>query len=121
MLTSQQSFCYSNLNKRFSHLAREAVQAANNSASSGNSAIGGRSTNKRMLRMQSLQSMCLTDQDHQAKTNFFNLSVGSATTGANSNLSYFTILKPFSIIYSFVYFHFLYIFVYFSFFFISVF
>ena len=90
MLTSQQSFCYSNLNKRFAHLAREAVAAnnssiANSGSAAASSAIGTRTNSKRMLRMQSLQSMCLTE-DHQAnKTNFFNLSVGSAS-GANKLL-----------------------------------
>ena len=85
VLTSQQSFCYSNSNKRFVHLAKEAVAAANNAGGGAGSAARSSNT-KRMLRMQSLQSMCLTE-DHQAKPNFFNLSVGSAS-GAKLILSF---------------------------------
>jgi len=90
VLTSQQSFCYSNLNKRFAHLAREAVIANNSSTANSSSTvgIGTRSANsKRMLRMQSLQqmSMCLTEDHNQAnKSNFFNLSVGSASEKAET-------------------------------------
>lgn len=109
VLTSQQSFCYSNSNKRFVHLAKEAVAAANAAGGSAGSA-GARSSNtKRMLRMQSLQSMCLTE-DHQAKPNFFNLSVGSAS-GAKLILS----SKLFFLCVFFVYFFVLFLFLLFSF------
>ena len=100
VLTSQQSFCYSNSNKRFVHLAKEAVAAANN-AGGGAGSAGARSSNtKRMLRMQSLQSMCLTE-DHQAKPNFFNLSVGSASgakliLSSNSLAPFFVLISLFA-------------------------